>query len=403
MAAVSNKTLILLTNNYPFGRKNEVYIDNEIKDLSSAFKRVIIIPEHFTRNSRVDIKNVEALDINKRVVFSKWLIFKYFRTIIESLILESKNENSGGIFYNFKKVFNALAYSDAIQKYLIEEKLKEGDVVFYSYWFYHWSLVSSYIKKKSPNCKAISRAHLNDLYVEFNKDQFTEFKLKYLDFVYPISQHGTNYLQNKYPAYCSRIRTHYLGISDLGINKVNYNPNIFVVVSCSTIRKDKRLEKIVDVLKYVKFNTTWVHFGTGPMMEEIKELCQQLPKNVTVDFKGYVLNHLVKEYYLNNQINLFLNFSSAEGIPVSVMEAISFGIPVLATAVYGTPEAVPESVGVLIDLDFDAQEVANQIDAFKMSHRNTNSFRQSVRMHWEQNFDAKRTYKKFVTELKEFN
>jgi glycosyltransferase involved in cell wall biosynthesis len=339
------------------------------------------------------------VDISTKVTFSKILLIKKIFTVISCLYIERRSDNSKGFLFNIKKIYNALVYSEAIEKLITEKKIKAENIVLYSYWFYHWSLICALVKKRLPSLKAVSRAHLNDLYDEFHNNQFTETRLKYLDYVFPISEHGSRFLRNNYPSYASKIKTHYLGVNDLGVNKLIFDPNKFIVVSCSSVRKDKRIDKIVEVLSHVNFPITWIHFGSGPMLDEVKNLCKQLPANVTVEFKGYVLNHLVKEYYLNNQINLFLNFSSAEGIPVSVMEAISFGIPVMATSVYGTPEAVPDNVGELIDLDFDSKEVAKQITEFKVSYKNTNDFRLSVRKHWEENFHASVNYQLFVEEL----
>ena len=46
---------------------------------------------------------------------------------------------------------------------------------------------------------------------------------------------------------------------------------------------------------------------------------------------------------------MFINLSSSEGIPVSIMEAQSFGIPVIATNVGGSGEIVVSETGVLVD------------------------------------------------------
>ncbi|NJK95527.1 MAG: glycosyltransferase [Bacteroidales bacterium] len=46
---------------------------------------------------------------------------------------------------------------------------------------------------------------------------------------------------------------------------------------------------------------------------------------------------------------MFLNTSLSEGVPVSVMEALSFGLPVIATDVGGTGELINDEVGMLIN------------------------------------------------------
>jgi colanic acid/amylovoran biosynthesis glycosyltransferase len=62
----------------------------------------------------------------------------------------------------------------------------------------------------------------------------------------------------------------------------------------------------------------------------------------------YNVDHAqVIDYYTTNHIALFLSLSSREGLPVSLMEAISCGIPLLATTVGGVSEVVNENTGRL--------------------------------------------------------
>ena len=65
-----------------------------------------------------------------------------------------------------------------------------------------------------------------------------------------------------------------------------------------------------------------------------------------------------QEYYSANRVDLFISLSASEGLPVSMMEAISFGIPILATGVGGVPEIVNTSTGRLVKADDSANSIA---------------------------------------------
>jgi len=54
-------------------------------------------------------------------------------------------------------------------------------------------------------------------------------------------------------------------------------------------------------------------------------------------------------------------------LPVSIMEAFSYGIPAIATAVGGIPEIVTEDCGVLLELDFEPEELATILEAWDVS------------------------------------
>ncbi|NCO54621.1 MAG: glycosyltransferase, partial [Bacteroidetes bacterium] len=63
-------------------------------------------------------------------------------------------------------------------------------------------------------------------------------------------------------------------------------------------------------------------------------------------------------------VDLFINVSESEGIPVSIMEALSAGIPVIATNVGGTNEIVNNDVGFLIDKEFEINTAVNIINNY---------------------------------------
>ena len=63
------------------------------------------------------------------------------------------------------------------------------------------------------------------------------------------------------------------------------------------------------------------------------------PSNLRWTLHGQVPNAEVFNTYRSRPTDLFANTSLSEGIPVSIMEAQSCGIPILAPAVGGIPES----------------------------------------------------------------
>ena len=110
-------------------------------------------------------------------------------------------------------------------------------------------------------------------------------------------------------------------------------------------------------------------------------------------------NKDIMEFYKINSVNLFITTSETESLPVSIQEAISFGIPIIATNVGGVSEIVNEKTGYLIDKKFDVKEVASLIGEFKNSSENSASFRNGVRNFWLNNFEANAVYEDFYQEL----
>ena len=202
-----------------------------------------------------------------------------------------------------------------------------------------------------------------------------------------------------YPQYHTKIKLSYLGVLDNGINSLDDKGKTFTLVSCSNIIKLKRLHLIIEILRNIHFDIKWVHFGAGDIEEEIKKMAEELPPNVKTVFNGHMKNEEVIEFYKSNPVNLFITTSETEGLPVSIQEAISFGIPVIATNVGGIAEIVNEQTGFLIDKNFKPTVVAEIIEDFKISNKNSKKFREGVRQFWKGSFDAEKNYQLFYEYL----
>lgn len=192
----------------------------------------------------------------------------------------------------------------------------------------------------------------------------------------------------------------YWGTTDNGEGKFD-EKTTFTLVSCSSIIPLKRVHLIVEILKNIKFEMHWIHFGDGECADKIKNIAKELlPINVKYSFKGGVSNQEVISFYKTNTVNLFITTSETEGLPVSIQEAISFGIPIVATNVGGVSEIVNEKTGFLITKNFEVKEVAKLISQFRISSKNSKIFRENVRNFWKENFNAEKVYANFSETIK---
>ena len=115
---------------------------------------------------------------------------------------------------------------------------------------------------------------------------------------------------------------------------------------------------------------------------------------------GQVSNREVISYYMNNHVNLFINVSESEGIPVSIMEAISFGIPVIATDVGGTSEIVIDGFnGLLLNKTFDIDKLVDVISCAILGRIDLLSFRKNARILWTEKYSCENNYYKFYENI----
>ena len=166
------------------------------------------------------------------------------------------------------------------------------------------------------------------------------------------------------------------------------------IVSCSSVVKVKRIHLIIETLN--KWNgdipIKWTHIGGGPLLDEMKEKANSLlsnKSNVSFEFLGAFTNDEVQKYYTEHDIDLFLNVSFIEGLPVSIMESISYGIPVIATNVGGTSEIVNTKTGFLLNRDFKANELLDLINEYiTMSISEKKELREECLSVWKNDFNA---------------
>ena len=157
----------------------------------------------------------------------------------------------------------------------------------------------------------------------------------------------------------------------------------------------------------MEYKIEWTHIGDGKNISKLVRKSENQLKNIKFTFLGNLKNNEVIEYYTSNSVDLFLNVSSTEGLPVSIMEAISFGIPIVATNVGGTSEIVIEDfTGKLLNKDFENIELADIIEKIIQWRANNKyiTMRKNCREYWKKNFEAKQNYQSLYNYIdKEIN
>jgi len=283
-----------------------------------------------------------------------------------------------------------------------KKHITDSHPILYTYWLERITYGLSLFKMKhNPNTILISRAHRYDLYENLRTHQFIpyrEYCLNQLDKLFPISKNGSDYLNSKYPSF-NKTEISYLGIiNDLDNLSINEGHSI-LIVSCSRIVEVKRLDLIIEVLDQYcvaeKKKVRWVHFGDGPLMNEVKNRLKNLKGELEVELPGFKSNEYIHGFYNSEAVSCFINLSDSEGIPVSIMEAISYGIPVLARNVGGIQEIVSDENGKLMDADSSISDICNSM---KNLIDNPPSSDQTIKT-FKEKFEARTNYKRFYQDI----
>ncbi len=278
---------------------------------------------------------------------------------------------------------------------------KTPDSILYSYFFDDIAVSMALVATHTQNnVVTLSRTHGFETYDEqapYQHIPFQTFKLNHIDKIFPVSKQGARHLQQQVKGNTDHIEAMYLGSDPHEL--YNPLPKSLSIVSCAYVRSIKRLDLVPEILKKITIPVKWTLIGDGEDLPLIKQLCSDLPHHITVDFKGSLTQVEIYDLYSQQGFTCFLSVSATEGLPISIMEAISFGIPVIATDVGGCSEIVTAATGVLIDKAFDTSALATIIEQFEQSEMATNEYREQVKCFWNENFNATNNYQIFKKRL----
>jgi glycosyltransferase involved in cell wall biosynthesis len=410
------KTLVLITSQFPFGT-GESFIESELPVLSENFEKTIIIAQNSSAlKTRYIPDNIVVYRYNPATSLMGFLYLPVLLILNWSTISKLVNEEVvfrrtisysltlSNLLTLLKKIIKSLQLRDFIKKML---KKEAAGIVFYSYWLKTSAHAIAMLDLK--NCIKISRAHGSDIYEEKTLSGYLpllKFSALKLDAIFFISANGKEYFAKKT---CSDNKN--LLVSYLGVRKLHTESpekiirDKFVIVSCSNIVALKRIDLIIYALEDIRSGKEieWLHFGDGILKKDMVALAEtrlHSLKGINFKFMGQYPNEELLKYYSRNQINLFINVSSTEGVPVSIMEAQSFGIPVIATDTGGVKELVREGTGTLLPIDFNPKDLARLIEYYiNLSDEDTDTIRKKSIRNIEMNFNATANYNDFINKV----
>jgi glycosyltransferase involved in cell wall biosynthesis len=412
------RTLIFITSRFPY-EPGEAFIDSEFPFLCSAFDRKIII----TRD--VNLKKLKTIPQDVRLYrhnpsssLKEYLqipllllrnIRKTAQLIREELCFRKNKGKKTGvskILLLLKAIIKSLQLRDFVGDVIRTER-PEGEILLYSYWMNTGARAICML----DNVRAvrITRAHRVDLYEEEAENGYlplVKHTFLKLNAIFFISEHGKTYFENTHGLIHGKNIVSRLGIINPlpFISEIN-DSQAYRIVSCSSLIKVKRVHLLIQALGLVKTTKRiiWNHFGEGPLEDELKTLAGKIIGNsggIEYKFMGRVMNDQIMKFYSENTPDLLVNTSSSEGIPVSIMEAQSFGIPVIATDTGGTAEIIVKQTGILIPSDFTIEELARHIEnILHLEHDEKIRMKKAIYDNWKMNFNAFTNFKDFINNI----
>jgi teichuronic acid biosynthesis glycosyltransferase TuaC len=138
--------------------------------------------------------------------------------------------------------------------------------------------------------------------------------------------------------------------------------------------------------------------GAGPEEAAMKRLIREKGMEHTVHMAGEIEPERMNKWMQAS--DLFVLASHTEGMPNVVMEAMACGLPVVATAVGGLPEAIGDCDGVILVPPENVDEMEKAIAKIINNKQLKANMQIAARKKAEENFGAKRNARLILDYLK---
>lgn len=405
------KTLIYCTNEFPGDLYSEkAFVDSELPALRRRFSRIILMPcDRTTRDKGYESMLPEGVEadwslMEDRLNHSRLLKISYIfhPFVIRSLwtmIGEARTPAQWikGLF----QAINTVTIGRVVRKTARKAGLTPRNTVLYSLWFHNSGAALARLAS-IEGWHMATRAHTSDIYDEqmvFRSRRIRKRLLKSVDNVFTISTRGLEYLKERFPEHAEKFL--YIPLGSMraftpekpGHNSVTAGKSVsFMTVA--RLDPIKRLDLIMDVLAETAalnpaVKIVWTIIGDGECMPALVAKADGLRcPNLGIRFEGALDNMEIQRRYACEAPDWFVMMSSSEGIPISMGEAMSYGIPVITTDVGSVGELATPECAVMLPRDIDIAETARRLSGIIYDSSLRERMGQAALSRWEEMFDS---------------
>ena len=158
--------------------------------------------------------------------------------------------------------------------------------------------------------------------------------------------------------------------------------NNFIILSIARLSPQKKFDLFCDVAKEFEYNEevkfVWIGNSYQP---------ENLPENV------HCLGEIKNAFVYLKYADLFMLPSNYEGLPISILEALSYSVPVIASDVGGVSEVLDGHNGFALPNSVDA--FAKKINDFLHGKLDIADYRKAARQSYEKHFTVEKMYNEY--------
>lgn len=180
-----------------------------------------------------------------------------------------------------------------------------------------------------------------------------------------------------------------------------YNTNSKQILFLGAVIKRKGVYDILEAIRRIKKSIPdgWKFVFYGPLFDEdFPSKIKQLKLNAYVEYKGYLDSKNFEKVFSNIAFNLLPSYN--EGLPMTILETMSYGIPSITTGIAAIPELVTDELDGLVQHPGEIYTLQQNIlrlikDKRLRDHLSVESYKKITK-----EFTSDRHMEKIITEYK---
>jgi len=345
--------IVYITAQIPWGR-GETFLLEELFEIKRQGVDLLIIP----RNPPKEVFHKETHELLENAVWLPLINFKMVISFLKTLfttvslwkilgIILIRSRNPWVFIKNLAVLPKGFLISQIVQK----ENINHIHA--------HWGSTTAtmaYIVSRLTSIPWSFTLHRWDI----KENNMLKEKVRLAKFVRCISEHGKNELfQIIGKDYQEKIKVVHMGVkTPIDVSESEEPKGFFTIVTPANLLEVKGhkylIEACFNLVRQGIKNFQCFFYGDGPLRIKLESLIGEKKLTNFVKMPGVLPHEKLIKMYKNKEIDVVVLPSiitkiEHEGIPVSLMEAMAYRIPVISTNTGGIPELLSNGAGIIVE------------------------------------------------------
>jgi len=358
-----------ITAQAPWGR-GETFIMDEMLAVKESGAELLIIPRNPTR----EVFHQEAQTLLGNAIWLPLLSPKMFYIFFLSLLTNPRLwKIMGAIFHHSRNwsIFTKNLIVVPKGAYVAYFFKKKNVAHIHTHWG-STTATMAYIASQLSDIPWSFTLHRWDI----KENNMLREKVESSEFVRCISEHGKNELLGIIGKnYGEKIKVIHMGV-EVPENIPEHeekknNLHKFTIVTPANLLEVKGHKYLIEACSVLINrgirNFQCIFYGEGPLRAKLENLIEEKGLDDYIKMPGAIPHEKLMMEYENREIDVVIlpsiitKSGEHEGIPVALMEAMAYGIPVISTNTGGIPELIGDGSGIIVE-EKNAKAIADAIE-----------------------------------------